>query len=205
MDDRNDLSQPPPSEAPPLEDAPPQKTTGPLIADEMPAHETLARLPGWYIRRGSLVRAGEQTIYLLAVIGAVAIGLGILDYFGQHQYVGAYLIAYIGFRYADDRRLLAHQKYKSPYNMRIGVKISAPHGIAQYEPRRIFVQPIIRRKLRRLQQRKKIARGAADRKFYSCAVTGVKLFTHNLIESQIRENALRSVLPVTEFSQRNAR
>ncbi|HXW83161.1 MAG TPA: isoprenylcysteine carboxylmethyltransferase family protein [Candidatus Binataceae bacterium] len=79
----------------------PGRTTGVLLPDEIPAHQTVARLPGWYLRRGSLVRAGELLIYLLAVVGAIAVGLGIFDYFGQHRYIGAYLIAYAGFRIAD--------------------------------------------------------------------------------------------------------
>ena len=35
------------------------------------------------------------------MIGAVALGLGITDYFRDHHYVAAYLLAYIGFRFAD--------------------------------------------------------------------------------------------------------
>lgn len=48
-----------------------------------------------------LIRAAEQAIFLLAVIGAVALGLGITDYFRDHHYVAAYLVAYIGFRFAE--------------------------------------------------------------------------------------------------------
>ncbi len=47
------------------------------------------------------MRIAETVIYLSAVIGAVAIGLGISDYLRQHPYVYAYLIAYAGFRIAD--------------------------------------------------------------------------------------------------------
>ncbi len=47
------------------------------------------------------MRIAETVIYLLAVIGAVAIGLGISNYLGQHPYVYAYLIAYAAFRIAD--------------------------------------------------------------------------------------------------------
>jgi protein-S-isoprenylcysteine O-methyltransferase Ste14 len=47
------------------------------------------------------MRIAETVIYLLAVIGAVAIGLGISYYLGQHPYVYAYLIAYAAFRIAD--------------------------------------------------------------------------------------------------------
>ncbi|MGA7872267.1 MAG: isoprenylcysteine carboxylmethyltransferase family protein [Candidatus Binatus sp.] len=53
-----------------------------------------------FIRRLSL-RFAETAIFLLAVVGAIALGLGITDYFGEHQYVLAYLAAYAGFRFAD--------------------------------------------------------------------------------------------------------
>src|SRR5579859_7065686 len=52
-------------------------------------------------RRDLSMRIAETVIYLLAVIGAVAIGLGISDYLRQHPYVYAYLIAYGAFRIAD--------------------------------------------------------------------------------------------------------
>jgi protein-S-isoprenylcysteine O-methyltransferase Ste14 len=48
-----------------------------------------------------LMRAAEQAIFVTAVIGAVALGLGITDYFRDHHYVAAYLLAYIGFRFAE--------------------------------------------------------------------------------------------------------
>jgi protein-S-isoprenylcysteine O-methyltransferase Ste14 len=47
------------------------------------------------------MRIAETVIYLLAIIGAVAIGLGISNYLGQHPYIYAYLIAYAAFRIAD--------------------------------------------------------------------------------------------------------
>jgi protein-S-isoprenylcysteine O-methyltransferase Ste14 len=47
------------------------------------------------------MRIAETVIYLSAVIGAVAIGLGISEYFRHHPYVYAYLIAYAAFRIAD--------------------------------------------------------------------------------------------------------
>jgi len=43
----------------------------------------------------------EETIFLIAVIGAIAMGLGITAYFAEHRYVLAYLAAYAGFRFAD--------------------------------------------------------------------------------------------------------
>jgi len=47
------------------------------------------------------MRIAETVIFLSAVIGAVAIGLGISNYLGLHRYVCAYLIAYAAFRIAD--------------------------------------------------------------------------------------------------------
>lgn len=47
------------------------------------------------------VRITELVIFLVAVVGAVALGLGISDYFIAHLYICAYLIAYAGFRFAD--------------------------------------------------------------------------------------------------------
>lgn len=47
------------------------------------------------------VRLAEIIIFLVAVVGAVALGLGITDYFLAHTYLCAYLIAYAGFRLAD--------------------------------------------------------------------------------------------------------
>src|SRR5271170_4382315 len=46
-------------------------------------------------------RLGNLTSFLVAVIGAVALGLGISDYLSEHPFVVAYLLAYAGFRIAD--------------------------------------------------------------------------------------------------------
>jgi len=51
--------------------------------------------------RYMFVRVVEQIIFVTAVVGAVALGLGITDYIGEHRYVAAYLLAYVGFRFAD--------------------------------------------------------------------------------------------------------
>src|SRR5258707_8624977 len=51
--------------------------------------------------RSLAMRFGEAAIFLLAVIGAIALGLGITDYFAEHRYVFAYLVAYAGFRCSD--------------------------------------------------------------------------------------------------------
>jgi protein-S-isoprenylcysteine O-methyltransferase Ste14 len=47
------------------------------------------------------LRFAETAIFLVAVIGAIALGLGITAYFGEHRYVVAYLVAYAGFRFSD--------------------------------------------------------------------------------------------------------
>jgi protein-S-isoprenylcysteine O-methyltransferase Ste14 len=52
-------------------------------------------------RRNFTIRLGELAIFLTAVIGAVALGLGISQYFVKHPYVLAYLTAYGAFRFAD--------------------------------------------------------------------------------------------------------
>src|SRR5260370_28248557 len=47
------------------------------------------------------IRLSELIVFLVATIGAVALGLGITQYFTEHPYILAYLIAYAGFRLAD--------------------------------------------------------------------------------------------------------
>ncbi len=47
------------------------------------------------------IRVSELIVFLVAAVGAVALGLGITSYFGEHPYTLAYLIAYAGFRFAD--------------------------------------------------------------------------------------------------------
>src|ERR1039458_9233735 len=51
--------------------------------------------------RSLALRFAEQAIFLTAVVGAIAMGLGITSYFTEHHYVLAYLAAYAGFRFAD--------------------------------------------------------------------------------------------------------
>ncbi len=51
--------------------------------------------------RGLSSRIAETVVFLLAIVGAVAIGLGISNYLSLHPYVYAYLIAYAAFRIAD--------------------------------------------------------------------------------------------------------
>ncbi|HYB91077.1 MAG TPA: isoprenylcysteine carboxylmethyltransferase family protein [Candidatus Binataceae bacterium] len=75
------------------------KSTGALTAATGPLTAPQPRRA--HISPRSLVRLGEQIIFLTAVIGAVALGLGITDYIREHRYVAAYLLAYVGFRLAE--------------------------------------------------------------------------------------------------------
>lgn len=78
------------------------RSTGELSASTIPESVASGQIPRRRgVSRESFVRAGEQLIFVTAVIGAVAMGLGITDYFRDHRYISAYLIAYIGFRFAD--------------------------------------------------------------------------------------------------------
>jgi protein-S-isoprenylcysteine O-methyltransferase Ste14 len=47
------------------------------------------------------VRLAELVLQLVAIIGAIAIGLGISAYFSSHRHVVGYLVAYAAFRFAD--------------------------------------------------------------------------------------------------------
>ena len=67
---------------------------GQALADSAPVLERP-------LSRDLAVRAGELTILLAAILGAVALGLGISQYLGEHPYVAAYLLAYAAFRFAD--------------------------------------------------------------------------------------------------------
>ena len=53
------------------------------------------------VSRDLTVRLIEQVVFVTAVIGAVSLGMGITAYFAEHRYLAAYLLAYIGFRFAD--------------------------------------------------------------------------------------------------------
>ncbi|HVB81334.1 MAG TPA: isoprenylcysteine carboxylmethyltransferase family protein [Candidatus Binataceae bacterium] len=80
--------------------AEPRKSTGELKAPTgglgpVPASEAPRR---W---RRIDIRVSELVVFLVAVVGAVALGLGISEYLGDHPYTLAYLIAYGGFRFAD--------------------------------------------------------------------------------------------------------
>ncbi|MGH7841940.1 MAG: methyltransferase family protein [Candidatus Binataceae bacterium] len=52
-------------------------------------------------RRDFTARLAELIILMAAILGAVALGLGISQYLGEHRYVVAYLLIYGAFRFAD--------------------------------------------------------------------------------------------------------
>jgi protein-S-isoprenylcysteine O-methyltransferase Ste14 len=52
-------------------------------------------------RRDFAARLAELVTQLVAVIGAIALGLGVTAYFSTHRYVVAYLGSYAAFRFAD--------------------------------------------------------------------------------------------------------
>ena len=64
--------------------------TASLIADAV----VTAERP--HFVRSLALRFAETAIFLVAVIGAIALGLGITAYFAEHRYVVAYLAAYAG-------------------------------------------------------------------------------------------------------------
>ena len=68
--------------------------TGALVNVVMPPRQT-------YFTRSLMMRIAEVAVFLVAVIGAIALGLGITDYLGEHRYVFAYLLVYAGFRLSD--------------------------------------------------------------------------------------------------------
>jgi protein-S-isoprenylcysteine O-methyltransferase Ste14 len=69
--------------------------TGPLISIAS------VKLTQPHFIRSLAMRFAEAAIFLIAVVGAIALGLGITDYFAEHRYVLAYLVAYAGFRCSD--------------------------------------------------------------------------------------------------------
>lgn len=80
---------------------PPARATGELIAPTALASDAPESDHRTTLKREAIARFGEQIIFVTAVVGAVALGLGITDYFRDHRYISAYLIAYIGFRFAE--------------------------------------------------------------------------------------------------------
>jgi protein-S-isoprenylcysteine O-methyltransferase Ste14 len=88
-------------------EAGPRKSTGSLKAPtgslEAPSGAMAEPEPGRSqpARRDFTTRLAELVIFLAAILGAVALGLGISEYFSQRPYAAAYLIAYAAFRFAD--------------------------------------------------------------------------------------------------------
>ncbi len=98
---------------PEASDPTPAKSTGPLVEPRPANQETVAGVPLEPIAdnlpdRNFFLRLGELVIFLVAVVGAVALGLAITSYFTAHTYIAAYLLAYAGFRCAD---LLVREDY----------------------------------------------------------------------------------------------
>jgi protein-S-isoprenylcysteine O-methyltransferase Ste14 len=102
------------------------KATGGLkpITGSLPA-AAAARGERPHFIHGLALRFAEAAIFLIAVIGAIALGLGITDYFAEHRYVLAYLAAYAGFRFADliVREDTADSPPQVELSRRIGVQL----------------------------------------------------------------------------------
>ena len=99
------------SDAPDFSPPTPSKSTGPLTdalareqVPQLPLEPIAPNLPD----RNFFLRLGELLIFLVAVVGAVALGLAITSYFRAHTYIAAYMLAYGGFRCAD---LLVREEY----------------------------------------------------------------------------------------------
>jgi protein-S-isoprenylcysteine O-methyltransferase Ste14 len=90
----------------------PAKPTGPLAESVIAAVEEVALeiepIAPSLSDRNFFLRLAELVIFLVAVVGAVALGLDIITYFTEHTYIAAYLLAYAGFRCAD---LLVREDY----------------------------------------------------------------------------------------------
>jgi protein-S-isoprenylcysteine O-methyltransferase Ste14 len=81
---------------------PPRKSTGELKAPTGSLKQSSAPLAApSAASRGFTVRLAELAILMAAIVGAVALGLGMSQYLDKHRYVAAYLIAYGVFRFAD--------------------------------------------------------------------------------------------------------
>lgn len=92
-----------PGEIPPNPETEPRKSTGSLKAPtgSLKTPETLTDNEFRPARRDFTTRLAELVIFLAAILGAVALGLGISEYFSQRPYAAAYLVAYAAFRFAD--------------------------------------------------------------------------------------------------------
>jgi protein-S-isoprenylcysteine O-methyltransferase Ste14 len=90
--------------------AEPRKPTGELKAPTGGLGAVPASAPAQRWRRVD-IRASELVVFMVAVVGAVALGLGITQYLSEHPYTLAYLIAYGGFRLAD---LMVREDFEPP-------------------------------------------------------------------------------------------
>src|ERR1700719_4123069 len=86
--------------------APLAKSTGPLTDPSRAQLDALlegapAPIAPNLPDRNFFLRLGELLIFLVGVVGSVALGLAITSYFRAHTYIAAYLLAYAGFRCAD--------------------------------------------------------------------------------------------------------
>jgi len=83
----------------------PDRATGsleaPLVGPSAASPPTPPKPKPSFFARDIVLRAGELTILLVAVVGAIGLGLGMSEYFTEHRLVLAYLVAYAGYRYAD--------------------------------------------------------------------------------------------------------
>jgi protein-S-isoprenylcysteine O-methyltransferase Ste14 len=89
------------SELTPLESQPTVGTAGSSPSTGPLTNPAASQQPAPYPSRETMLRFAEVAIFLVSVVGAVALGLGITAYFAEHTYVYAYLIAYGAFRFSD--------------------------------------------------------------------------------------------------------
>jgi len=105
---------------------PPERSTGSLEAPRPepvaePLHAAMQPKQRFFAR-DIVLRAGELTILLIAVIGAIALGLGITDYFVEHRLILGYLVAYAGYRYAD--LMIREEFHESPAREELSRRIT---------------------------------------------------------------------------------
>jgi protein-S-isoprenylcysteine O-methyltransferase Ste14 len=82
-------------------DSGPQPRTSPLSANGPIAERDAVAETASSGALGVGPRLAELAILLVAIVGAVALGLGISDYLAEHPDVLGYLLAYAGFRISD--------------------------------------------------------------------------------------------------------
>jgi protein-S-isoprenylcysteine O-methyltransferase Ste14 len=101
--------------------AEPSKSTGPLRATGPLAAQPKAAGPRFVMSRDFALRICELAVFLTAIIGSVALGLGITAYFRDHHYVAAYLLAYGGFRLSE--LLVREDNADTPGSDSLGARI----------------------------------------------------------------------------------